>query len=60
MLWSISKKNLSDIYSYLLPSCDLKSIHYEFSSFLRKKQLPAGEIIKVLNKIEKIIFDYLS
>lgn len=59
-LWSTSKKDFHDIYMYLLPCKDIPSIKKELKFLLRRRTIPVSEILKILEKMSKIISDDLK
>lgn len=59
-LWSTSKKANGDIYKYLLPTKDVASIKKELKSLLRRRTISVSEMLKILEKIDGIINEYLK
>jgi hypothetical protein len=54
-LWQSSKRELSDINTYLLPCGDVSSIKKEIRLTMRRRKILVTEFIKILERIGMII-----
>lgn len=58
--WAHSKREVSDIYQFLLPCGDIHSIKKELRMTMRRKKIEVSELLKILEKLAKIIKNELK
>lgn len=54
-LWQSSKREIPDIYQFLLPCGDVPSIKKEIRLTMRRKKIVVTDFLKILEKITLII-----
>jgi len=54
-LWQSSKREIPDIYQFLLPCADVSSIKKEIRLTMRRKKIVVTDFLKILEKITQII-----
>lgn len=53
--WAHSKRELADIYQFLLPCWDIQSIKRELRMTMRRRKIEVSELLKILERLGKII-----
>ena len=54
-LWQNSPRDLPDIYTFLIPCCDVPSIKKEIRLTMRRKKIPVPEFIRILERLSTLI-----